>query len=74
MSHATRMALRLALTRPRPHHEPRSNGGHMQYTVIGSAKTRAARVLWMLEELGQPYEHVAAAPRSDHVVPFNPVG
>lgn len=51
-----------------------SSGDFMQYTVIGSAKTRAARVLWMLEELGQPYEHVAAAPRSDHVVPFNPAG
>lgn len=35
------------------------------YKVIGAAKTRAARVLWMLEELGVPFEHVAATPRSD---------
>ena len=28
------------------------------YTVYGTAKSRAARVLWMLEELGQPYEHI----------------
>ncbi len=44
------------------------------YTVIGTATTRTARVLWMLEELGQPYEHVAASPRSDGVVAFNPAG
>jgi len=29
---------------------------------IGS---RRMRVSWMLEELGQPYEHVALGPRSD---------
>lgn len=34
------------------------------YTVIGTARTRTLRVLWMLEELGLPYEHVAAGPRS----------
>ncbi len=44
------------------------------YTVIGSARSRALRVLWMLEELGQPYEHVAAPPRSDDVVAVNPAG
>lgn len=26
------------------------------YTVIGGTKTRAFRVMWMLEELGQPYD------------------
>lgn len=44
------------------------------YTVIGRANSRATRVLWMLEELGQPYEHVPAAPRSEGVVSFNPAG
>ena len=46
----------------------------MTYTVIGRANSRATRVLWMLEELGQPYEHVPAAPRSPGVVSFNPAG
>ena len=44
------------------------------YTVIGTVRTRAARVLWMLEELGLPYTHVAAGPRSDGVTAFNPAG
>jgi glutathione S-transferase len=44
------------------------------YTVIGSARSRALRVLWMLEELGLPYEHVAAMPRSEDVVAVNPAG
>ena len=44
------------------------------YTVIGSAKTRAARVLWLLEELGQPYTHIAAAPQSPEARAHNPVG
>ncbi|MCB2117042.1 MAG: glutathione S-transferase family protein [Rhodobacteraceae bacterium] len=44
------------------------------YTVIGTVKSRAARVLWMLEELGQPYEHIAAPPRSEGVTAFNPAG
>lgn len=44
------------------------------YTVIGRANSRATRVLWMLEELGESYEHVPAAPRSEGVVSFNPAG
>jgi glutathione S-transferase len=44
------------------------------YTVIGSIKSRAARVVWMLEELGQAYTHVPAAPRTPGVVGFNPAG
>ncbi|WP_343080184.1 glutathione S-transferase family protein [Ostreiculturibacter nitratireducens] len=44
------------------------------YTVIGTVKSRAARVLWMLEELGQPYEHIPAQPQSEGVVQFNPAG
>lgn len=44
------------------------------YSVIGTAKSRAFRVLWMLEELDQPYNHIPANPRSDGVVEFNPAG
>ena len=44
------------------------------YTVIGSRATRAIRVLWMLEELGQPYEHIPAKPRSDEARAANPSG
>lgn len=44
------------------------------YQVIGSAKTRTLRVLWMLEELGQSYEHLPAPPRDDTVRAMNPAG
>ncbi len=44
------------------------------YTVIGTTKSRALRVLWMLEELGEPYRHVAAEPRSEEVRQYNPSG
>lgn len=44
------------------------------YTVIGTVKSRAFRVLWMLEELGQPYELLKAAPRSDAAKAHNPLG
>lgn len=44
------------------------------YKVLGTANTRAFRVMWMLEELDQPYDHVRAAPQSDWVVAFNPSG
>ena len=44
------------------------------YQVIGTGKSRALRVLWMLEELGQPYEHVPVNPHSEGVTPFNPAG
>lgn len=44
------------------------------YKLIGSKKSRAFRVLWMLEELEVPYEYVAASPRSDEVRALNPSG
>lgn len=44
------------------------------YTVVGSPKSRALRVLWMLEELSVEYRHVAAPPRSDDVIAVNPAG
>lgn len=44
------------------------------YTVIGTGKSRSFRVLWLLEELGQPYTHVPANPHAEGVVDFNPAG
>ncbi len=44
------------------------------YTVIGPVKSRAMRVLWMLEELGEAYNHIDAAPRSDEARTYNPSG
>lgn len=48
--------------------------GERLYQVIGMVRSRAFRVLWMLEELGKPYEHVAENPRSPGVVSVNPTG
>ncbi len=42
------------------------------YTVIGSPKTRAFRVIWMLEELGQPYEMEPTLPRTASLAAINP--
>ena len=36
-----------------------------RYTVIGHADSRAARVLWAMEEIGLRYDHVPALPRSE---------
>ena len=44
------------------------------YTVIGGVSSRTFRVLWMLEELGQPYEHHAAKPHSEETNRHNPLG
>ncbi|MEP1767045.1 MAG: glutathione S-transferase family protein [Sulfitobacter sp.] len=44
------------------------------YTVIGSVKSRAFRVMWMLEELGQSYDLVAAPPASEEARKYNPSG
>jgi glutathione S-transferase len=44
------------------------------YQVIGGVKSRALRVLWMLEELEQPYDHLPAAPHSAEVLAVNPSG
>jgi glutathione S-transferase len=42
------------------------------YTVIGSPKTRAFRVMWMLEELGQTYEIDPTPPRDKKLEAINP--
>ncbi|MEM6886768.1 MAG: glutathione S-transferase [Pseudomonadota bacterium] len=44
------------------------------YTVIGTTRSRTFRVLWMLEELSQPYEHLPYAPRAPEVLAKNPTG
>jgi len=44
------------------------------YTVIGGVRSRAFRILWMLEELGAHYTHVPEPPRSDAVRALNPTG
>ncbi|MEP6066385.1 MAG: glutathione S-transferase family protein [Paracoccaceae bacterium] len=44
------------------------------YKVIGTNKSRAFRVTWALQELGQDYEHVACAPRSEQAKLHNPLG
>jgi glutathione S-transferase len=42
------------------------------YKVIGSAKTRAFRVMWMLHELGQPFELDPVPPRDAKLAAINP--
>ena len=44
------------------------------YTVIGHPKSRTARVIRMLEELGQPYDLKPATPQSDDVFKLNSTG
>ena len=44
------------------------------YKVIGSLRTRAFRVVWMLEELGQGYEVEPVRPRSETARAYNPSG
>lgn len=42
------------------------------YTVIGLPRTRAFRVMWMLEELGQPYDIQPTPPRDPALADINP--
>jgi len=44
------------------------------YKLYGSPKTRAARVMWILEEVGAPYEAIDAAPHSPEVYAVSPTG
>jgi len=44
------------------------------YEVTGAIRSRTFRVLWMLEELGEPYKFNAAPPHSDAVLALNPAG
>ncbi|MEO0360503.1 MAG: glutathione S-transferase family protein [Pseudomonadota bacterium] len=44
------------------------------YKLYGSPKTRAARVMWMLEEIGADYEIVPCGPHSPEVEALSPLG
>ena len=44
------------------------------YELHGSPRSRAFRALWMLEELGVPYEHKNTGPRSPEIYALNPLG
>lgn len=44
------------------------------YTVIGMPKSRAARVIWMLEELREPYRIDPCLPHSQSATENNPSG
>ncbi len=44
------------------------------YQVIGTARSRAMRVFWMLEELGQDYEIIESGPRGKAISDINPSG
>ncbi|MGG7567216.1 glutathione S-transferase family protein [Rhodovulum sp. DZ06] len=44
------------------------------YKVYGSPLNRTARVLWMLEELGQDYEIIPCGPHSEEIYRHNPLG
>lgn len=44
------------------------------YKAVGSPGSRITRVLWMLEELEQPYEVVQAKPQSEIARAHNPSG
>lgn len=46
----------------------------MTYTVHGTVRSRTLRVLWMLEELGQPYTHIPSPPQSPATLALNPAG
>lgn len=44
------------------------------YTVYGVLASRAFRVMWLLDELGEPYDLVRAAPHSEDIRGVNPGG
>ncbi|MGI3169588.1 glutathione S-transferase family protein [Pseudooceanicola sp. C21-150M6] len=44
------------------------------YTVIGAAQNRTFRVVWMLEEIGQPYERIKAKQHTPEVLKYSPLG
>jgi glutathione S-transferase len=44
------------------------------YKLYGTVKSRAFRVLWMLEELGEPYEFINTGPHQPDVLAVNASG
>ena len=43
-------------------------------TLVGMGKSRGFRCLWMLEELGIPYQHHPVMPQSEEAKHHNPLG
>ena len=52
----------------------RIRGTKNLYKILGVAKSRTFRVLWMLEEIGECYEHISSKPRSNEVKKLNKAG
>lgn len=44
------------------------------YTLVGSPRSRAFRVLWAMDEMGLDYQHRNDAPRTPEVLALNPLG
>ncbi|MGB3556392.1 MAG: glutathione S-transferase family protein [Jannaschia sp.] len=44
------------------------------YRLHGQVKSRAMRTLWLLEELGEPFEFIPTAPRSPEARAVSPLG
>lgn len=44
------------------------------YKIIGFPKTRTIRVIWMMEELGQPYDIIPLKPGDEKIKAYNPTG
>lgn len=44
------------------------------YEIVGFPRSRAMRVMWLLEELGEAYKLTPAMPRSPEVLALNPSG
>ena len=44
------------------------------YKILGIAQSRTFRVLWMMEEIGELYEHIPAKPSSSEIIKFNRSG
>lgn len=61
---------------PRERRQPGTQAlkGDSMYKIIGMPRTRAMRVMWVLEELGEPYEIEPAAPQSPQILTYNPSG
>ncbi len=50
------------------------DGAALMLTVIGPKGGRTFRVVWVLEELALPFEHVLARPHSEGIYAVNPLG
>ncbi|MFQ6553748.1 glutathione S-transferase family protein [Aestuariibius insulae] len=46
----------------------------MTYTLYGTAKSRAMRVIWCLNELDQPFDHIPCGPRAKEIQALTPSG